>query len=137
MSNRVKIYLMNCYNFRLCYAIYSKIPCCTFSNIKYKRRTILLSHLIHLILGCGIKLFVIVVNINVYLINIDSFTLKSGFMVIQILCFALSMLIIKYSLVMWRNNRAKELITKSKEPPILSVNNGMENQMNIISVDSP
>lgn len=109
--------MMTFYNFRLCYLIYSKVPCSAISNVRYERSLILITHSIHLILSCGAKIFLIIVSINAYLINIDCFTVRTAFIIVQILSFTLSMLIIKYSLMIWRNIRAKQLISNSSRTP--------------------
>jgi hypothetical protein len=81
-----------------------------------------------LILGAGIKLFLIIVSINTYLINIDSFKVQTMFIIIQILLFILSMLIIKYSLMTWKNIRAREALKDSNRSPPASKTNSDNNQ---------
>lgn len=86
-------------------------------------------------------MFLIAVSINGYLINIERFSFQSGFIVVQILVFTLSMLVIKHSLMMWRSLRAKESIisktTSSGGSPPGSLNSG-ENQRvgNVVSPPS-
>lgn len=130
--SRFKIYLMSFYNFRLCYLVYSKVPCCsTISNVRYGRKTILITHAVHLILGAGAKLFLIIVDIGPYLINIGSFSLQTMFIIVQLLTFILTMLIIKYSLMVWRNIRAKEVLSHSSNTPPPSLeprSNGLDVQ---------
>lgn len=81
-------------------------------------------------MGAGAKLFLIIVSINYYLINIDSFQIQTMFIIVQIIIFTLTMLIIKYSLMLWRNIKAKAILAGSNTVPssLGSGNEGIQTQ---------